>query len=195
MVKLAGHGRTAHQGPARVFDGEEAAFAAVQTGEVAPGDVVVIRYEGPAGGPGMREMLAVTAALVGRGLGESCALVTDGRFSGATHGLMVGHVSPEAAVGGPLALVRDGDPVTIDVERRRLDVGADLEARRPAWRPPPPRYRGGVMAKYAREVASASHGAVTTTGSRRDETPGGPGGGPAGRVPEPPLGGSRGGSR
>jgi dihydroxy-acid dehydratase len=162
VVKLSGHGRTAHRGPARVFDGEEAAFAAVQAGDIQPGDVIVIRYEGPRGGPGMREMLAVTAALVGRGLGDSVALVTDGRFSGATHGLMVGHVAPEAATGGPIAFVRDGDPVTIDVEARRLDVDADLAERRAGWEPPVPRYAGGVMAKYAREVASASDGAVTT---------------------------------
>ncbi len=162
VVKLSGHGRTVHRGPARVFDGEEAAFAAVQAGAIQPGDVVVIRYEGPRGGPGMREMLAVTAALVGRGLGDSVALVTDGRFSGATHGLMVGHVAPEAAHGGPIAFVRDGDPVTIDADARRLDVDADLAERSAGWTPPPPRYAGGVMAKYARQVASASDGAVTT---------------------------------
>jgi dihydroxy-acid dehydratase len=162
VVKLAGHGRTSHRGPARVFDGEEAAFAAVQAGAIAPGDVVVIRGEGPRGGPGMREMLAVTAALVGRGLGDSVALVTDGRFSGATHGLMVGHVAPEAAAGGPIALVRDGDEIAIDVERRRVDVAAELGPRRAGWSEPPPRYTGGAMAKYARLVSSASHGAVTT---------------------------------
>jgi dihydroxy-acid dehydratase len=161
VIKLSGHGRTSHRGPARVFDGEEAAFAAVQAGGIAAGDVVVIRQEGPRGGPGMREMLGVTAALVGRGLGDEVALVTDGRFSGATRGFMVGHVAPEAAVGGPIAFVRDGDEVLIDVESRRVDVGADLEARRRGWRPPPPRCRSGVMAKYARQVSSASHGAVT----------------------------------
>jgi dihydroxy-acid dehydratase len=161
VIKLSGHGRSGHRGKARVFDGEEAAFAAVQAGSIAPGDVVIIRGEGPRGGPGMREMLGVTAALVGRGLGDSVALITDGRFSGATRGLMVGHVVPEAAVGGPIALVRDGDDISIDVERRRVDVGADLEARRREWRPPAPRRLGGVMAKYARLVASASHGAVT----------------------------------
>jgi dihydroxy-acid dehydratase len=166
VVKLAGHDREAHGGPARVFDGEEAAFAAVQAGRVQPGDVVVIRYEGPSGGPGMREMLAVTAALIGRGLGDSVALVTDGRFSGATHGLMCGHIAPEASRGGPIALVRDGDPIQIDVPARRLDVHADLEARRAEWRPPAPRYTRGVMAKYAAMVSSASEGAVTGTTRR-----------------------------
>ncbi|HEU4730828.1 MAG TPA: dihydroxy-acid dehydratase [Kofleriaceae bacterium] len=163
VVKLAGHDRDRHTGPARVFDGEEAAFAAIQARQIQPGDVVVIRYEGPRGGPGMREMLAVTAALVGQGLGDSIALVTDGRFSGATHGLMAGHVAPEAALGGPIALVRDGDRITFDVAARRLDVDADLEARR-RERPPaarPSRYPRGVMAKYAALVASASEGAVT----------------------------------
>jgi dihydroxy-acid dehydratase len=177
VVKLSGHGKTSHRGPARVFDGEEAAFAAVQAGAIAPGDVVVIRYEGPRGGPGMREMLGVTAALVGRGLGDSVALVTDGRFSGATRGFMIGHVAPEAAVGGPIALLRDGDEIAIDVDARRIDAPAELEARRSAWRAPAPRYRTGVMAKYARLVSSASDGAVTgdlddagepgETGSRR----------------------------
>src|SRR5262249_29215775 len=161
VVKLAGHARLRHQGPARVFEGEEAAFDAVQAGRIAPGDVVVIRYEGPRGGPGMREMLAVTAALVGRGLGDEVALVTDGRFSGATHGLMVGHVAPEAAAGGPIALVADGDVVEIDVASRRLDVAAGLPGRRAAWAPPPPPHRRGVLAKYAAHVASASDGAVT----------------------------------
>jgi dihydroxy-acid dehydratase len=161
VVKLAGHDRTHHQGPARVFDGEEAAFAAVQAGKVQHGDVVVIRDEGPKGGPGMREMLAVTSAIVGRGLGDSVVLITDGRFSGATHGFMVGHVAPEAAEGGPVALVRDGDRITLDVESRKLDVEADLDSRRGSWKPPPPRYRSGVFAKYAKLVASASEGAVT----------------------------------
>lgn len=161
VIKLSGHEKRIHTGPARVFDGEEAAFRAVQARSIRPGDVVVIRYEGPRGGPGMREMLQVTGALVGQGLGKDVALVTDGRFSGATHGFMVGHVAPEAAVGGPIALVRDGDEVTIDVERRRLDVKADLEARRKGWAPPAPRYRWGVLAKYAATVASASEGAVT----------------------------------
>ena len=159
VVKLAGHDRQSHRGPARVFDGEEAAFAAVQAGAIQPGDVVVIRREGPRGGPGMREMLAVTAALIGRGLGDSIALVTDGRFSGATHGLMAGHVAPEAADGGPIAYVRDGDVITFDVAARRLDVDADLTARRPS--PAQEKPLRGVMAKYAALVASASEGAVT----------------------------------
>jgi dihydroxy-acid dehydratase len=163
VVKLAGHAREQHGGPARVFDGEEAAFAAVLAREIRPGDVVVIRQEGPAGGPGMREMLAVTAALVGQGLGGSIALVTDGRFSGATHGLMAGHVAPEAALDGPIAYVRDGDRITFDIAARRLDVDADLAARRREGAPPrpPQRYPRGVMAKYAALVSSASEGAVT----------------------------------
>jgi dihydroxy-acid dehydratase len=162
VVKLSGHERVLHSGPARVFDSEEACFAAVQNREIKPGNVVVIRYEGPKGGPGMREMLAVTGALVGQGLGESIALITDGRFSGATHGLMVGHVAPEAAAGGPIALVRDGDVITLDVKARRLDVEADLESRRAQWKPPAPHYKTGVMAKYAKLVSSASLGAVTS---------------------------------
>jgi dihydroxy-acid dehydratase len=162
VVKLAGHERVLHTGPARVFDSEEAAFDAVQNREIHAGDVVVIRYEGPKGGPGMREMLAVTGALAGQGLGESIALITDGRFSGATHGLMVGHVAPEAACGGPIAFLRDGDKVTIDVRARRLDAQANLAARRNGWRPPAPRYSTGVMAKYAKLVSSASEGAVTS---------------------------------
>ena len=162
VVKLAGHARVKHTGPARVFDCEEDAFAAVQKREIKSGDVLVIRYEGPKGGPGMREMLAVTAAIVGQGLGEEVALITDGRFSGATHGLMVGHVAPEAAVGGPIALVEEGDSVTLDVDARRIDVEADLETRRASWQPPAARYTTGVMAKYAKLVSSASRGAVTT---------------------------------
>jgi dihydroxy-acid dehydratase len=164
VVKIAGKERLYHRGPARVFDREEAAFEAVQRREIRPGDVVVIRYEGPKGGPGMREMLAVTGALQGAGLGEAVALVTDGRFSGATHGLMAGHVAPEAAVGGPIALLRDGDMVVFDVARRRLDVELseqELSERRARWTPPPPRYSSGVLAKYARLVSSASEGAVT----------------------------------
>ena len=163
VVKLAGHDRNEHTGPARVFDGEEAAFAAVQEQRIQPGDVLVIRYEGPRGGPGMREMLGVTAARVGQGLGDSVALVTDGRFSGATHGLMAGHVAPEAANGGPIAFVRDGDRITFDVAARRLDVDADLDARRreSPLAPRPPRYTRGVMAKYAALVSSASEGAIT----------------------------------
>ena len=162
VVKLAGHERTHHSGPARVFDSEELAFAAVQNGDIEAGDVIIIRYEGPKGGPGMREMLAVTAALMGQGLGDSVALVTDGRFSGATHGFMVGHVAPEAAKGGPIALVRDGDTVTLDVDARTLDVEEDMGPRRSEWRPPEPRYGKGAFAKYAKLVASASEGAVTS---------------------------------
>jgi dihydroxy-acid dehydratase len=164
VVKLAGHERTSHRGPARVFESEEDAFAAVSRQEIVAGDVVVIRNEGPAGGPGMREMLQVTAALVGEGLGEQVALLTDGRFSGATHGLMAGHVAPEASRSGPIAALRDGDLVGFDVEARRLDVELDDEeiARRIAdYSPPEPRYASGVMAKYARSVSSASEGAVT----------------------------------
>jgi len=161
VIKLAGHGRLEHQGPARVFDGEQAAFDAVQAGQIRPGDVVVIRYEGPRGGPGMREMLAVTAALVGQGLSDSVALVTDGRFSGATYGFMVGHVSPEAADGGPLALLAEGDLITIDVDAQRLDTDADLAARRSAWRPRPPAATQGAYARYIAQVSSASTGAVT----------------------------------
>jgi dihydroxy-acid dehydratase len=162
VVKLAGHERVLHSGPARVFDSEEAAFEAVQNRKIQPGDVVVIRYEGPKGGPGMREMLAVTGALVGQGLDETIALITDGRFSGATHGLMVGHVAPEAATGGPIALLCDGDIITLDVRARRLDVKANLEERRGQWKPPVPNYTSGVMAKYAKLVSSASQGAVTS---------------------------------
>jgi dihydroxy-acid dehydratase len=164
VVKVAGHSRLQHSGPARVFDSEEAAFAAVGRAAIRAGDVVVIRYEGPAGGPGMREMLAVTAALVGAGLGESVALVTDGRFSGATRGLMAGHVAPEAARGGPIAAVREGDPITFDIPRRQLRVDVpdeELRARLAEWAPPPPAFASGVMAKYARLVSSASQGAVT----------------------------------
>jgi dihydroxy-acid dehydratase len=161
VLKLAGHDRMKHVGPARVFDGEEAAFAALQAGSIRSDDVIVIRYEGPRGGPGMREMLAVTAALVGRGLGDSVALVTDGRFSGATYGMMAGHVAPEAERGGPIAFVRDGDVVTIDVAARRLDVAADLRARAVEFVPRAARSVGGVLAKYAALVSSASEGAVT----------------------------------
>jgi dihydroxy-acid dehydratase len=164
VVKLAGHERLHHRGPARVFDSEEACFAAVKARSIEPGAVIVIRYEGPAGGPGMREMLHVTAAIVGEGLGEEVALITDGRFSGATHGLMVGHVAPEAARGGPLALVRDGDMITLDVTRRVLDLELSEEefaARRAEWTPPAPRYTRGVFARYAAAVGSASEGATT----------------------------------
>jgi dihydroxy-acid dehydratase len=161
VAKLVGHDRTKHVGPARVFDGEIAAFEAVQNRRIREGDVVVIRYEGPKGAPGMPEMLSVTAALVGQGLGGSVALITDGRFSGATHGFMVGHVAPEAASGGPIALIQEGDPITIDVKARRLDVDAPLEARRLAFRPRAPRATTGALAKYARLVSSASDGAIT----------------------------------
>ena len=164
VVKLAGHERLLHRGPARVFDSEEACFAAVKAKSISEGDVVVIRYEGPAGGPGMREMLHVTGALVGEGFGDSVGLITDGRFSGATHGLMVGHISPEAARGGPLAAVQDGDTIVIDVEARELRVELsddEIAARLRDWQPPTPRYTAGVLAKYAALVSSASEGAVT----------------------------------
>ena len=165
VVKVAGHERMLHRGPARVFECEEDAFAAVARRAIKPGDVVVIRNEGPTGGPGMREMLGVTAALVGEGLGESVALLTDGRFSGATHGLMAGHVAPEAARGGPIAAVRDGDSIVFDIKARRLDVEIgekELAARLAGWKAPAPRYTRGVMAKYARGVSSAARGAVTS---------------------------------
>jgi dihydroxy-acid dehydratase len=165
VVKLAGHERRLHRGPARVFDSEAACFAAVRDRRIVAGDVVVIRYEGPVGGPGMQEMLSVTGALVGEGLGDSVALITDGRFSGGTHGLMIGHIAPEAALGGPIGLVEEGDEIVIDVDARRLDlsVPADvLEQRRGRWSPPPARYAGGVFGKYAALVSSASEGAVTT---------------------------------
>jgi dihydroxy-acid dehydratase len=164
VVKVAGSAKKGHTGPARVFDSEEATFAAVQAGAIKAGDVVVIRYEGPAGGPGMREMLAVTAALMGAGLGDSVALLTDGRFSGATRGLMAGHVAPEAAHGGPIAAIRDGDTITFDLDKRELRVDItdeELKARLAAWKAPAPRYKTGVLAKYARLVSSASLGAVT----------------------------------
>lgn len=160
VLKLAGQGITRFEGPARVFDSEEACFAAVQAGQAQAGDVIVIRNEGPAGGPGMREMLAVTAALVGRGMGDSVALITDGRFSGATHGFMVGHVAPEAARGGPLALITDGDCIVIDSESRCLNTDVDLQARRAYWKAPPPKVTRGVLAKYAKTVGSAARGAV-----------------------------------
>ena len=159
VVKLSGHGHDRFSGPARVFEREEDAFDAVQGDRIAKGDVVVIRNEGPHGGPGMREMLAVTAALVGRGLGDEIALMTDGRFSGATHGLMIGHVAPEASRGGPLGLLRDGDRITIDIPERRVDTDADLSQRQPAR--PPSRALVGVFAKYAALVRSASEGALT----------------------------------
>jgi len=165
VVKVAGHDHVMRQGPARVFDSEEETFAAVQSGRIKHGDVVVIRYEGPRGGPGMREMLAVTAAIVGAGLGDSVALVTDGRFSGATRGLMAGHVAPEAASGGPIAAVRDGDVITFDLKGRgiRVEISeSEMASRLARWTPPAPRYAGGVMGKYARLVGSAATGAVTS---------------------------------
>jgi len=164
VAKVSGHARLSLTGPARVFDSEEACLAAILAGRIHPGDVIVIRYEGPKGGPGMREMLAPTAALVGAGLGDSVGLITDGRFSGGTHGLVVGHVAPEAAVGGPLALVEEGDPITIDADRRELSTSVsqrDLERRRSRWTAPAPRYKSGVLAKYLRQVSSSSLGAVT----------------------------------
>jgi dihydroxy-acid dehydratase len=164
VIKVAGHNLQNFRGPARVFDNEEAAFAAVEQSTIKAGDVIVIRYEGPKGGPGMREMLAVTAALVGAGLGDSVALLTDGRFSGATHGLMAGHVAPEAANGGPIAAIADGDTIIFDIPKRQLtlDVSAtEIQKRLAAWRPPQPRFTSGVMAKYALLVSSSSLGAVT----------------------------------
>jgi len=165
VVKLAGHERRQHRGPARVFDSETACYEAVRAQRIVAGDVVVIRYEGPVGGPGMQEMLSVTGALVGEGLGDSVALVTDGRFSGGTHGLMIGHIAPEAALGGPIGLVEEGDPIVIDVDRKALDLDVpadELARRRARWSAPEPHYPGGVMAKYAALVSSASEGAVTT---------------------------------
>jgi dihydroxy-acid dehydratase len=164
VVKLSGHERRHHAGPARVFEGEEAAMQAVTRGEIQAGDVVVIRNEGPVGGPGMREMLAVTAAIVGEGLGDSVALLTDGRFSGATRGFMAGHIAPEAARGGPIAAVRDGDTIVIDVEARRIDVELsddEIAARVAAYQAPPNGVEPGVLSKYAKLVSSASEGAVT----------------------------------
>lgn len=164
VAKVSGLKRTSITGPARVFDSEEAATEAVLNDEIQPGDVIVIRYEGPKGGPGMREMLSITAIVVGKGLGESVGLITDGRFSGGTHGLVVGHVSPEAQVGGPIGLLRDGDMITIDSEKRELSVALtdeELTRRRQEWQAPPLRYPRGVLGKYARQVSSASLGAVT----------------------------------
>jgi len=164
VAKVSGQKKDVHRGPARVFDREEDAFQAVKAGRIKPNDVIVIRYEGPKGGPGMREMLHVTGALQGAGLGDSVALMTDGRFSGATHGFMIGHVAPEALDGGPIAAVKNGDIVTIDIKKRKLDVelsSAEIKKRLKAVKPPKPRYTWGVMAKYARLVSSASEGAVT----------------------------------
>ena len=164
-MKVSASGHLSHKGPARCFDSEESAFAAVQEGKIQKGDVVVIRYEGPKGGPGMREMLGVTSAIVGAGLGDLIALITDGRFSGATRGMMAGHVAPEAASGGPIALLQDGDVVTLDLAKRTLDVSCSAEelARRlTKWTPPRPRYERGVMAKYANSVRSSALGAITS---------------------------------
>jgi dihydroxy-acid dehydratase len=165
VIKLSGQSRYAHRGPARVFDREEDAFKAVKTGKVKANDVIVIRYEGPRGGPGMREMLHVTGALQGSGLGDSVALMTDGRFSGASHGLVIGHIVPEAAERGPIAALKNGDIVSIDVKTRRLDVelsAAEIKRRLAGWKAPKPRYVRGVFAKYVREVSNASEGAVTS---------------------------------
>ncbi len=167
VIKVAGHERPYHHGPARLFECEEDAMAAVTQRHIKAGDVVVIRYEGPRGGPGMREMLGVTAAIVGEGLGDSVSLITDGRFSGATRGLMAGHIAPEAAVGGPIAILREGDMVVIDIEKRQLNVelsDAEIQTRLADWQPPTPRYTSGVFAKYAAQVTSASEGAVTQAG-------------------------------
>ena len=164
VIKVAGHQEKVYEGPARVFEQEEPAFHAIQRGEIKPGDIVVIRYEGPKGGPGMREMLAVTSALIGQGLGDSVALVTDGRFSGASHGPMVGHVAPEAMVGGPIGMLQEGDIITLDIPKRRLGAQISDEEfvdRRARWSPMKPRYTNGVLAKYAKLVSSASEGAVT----------------------------------
>lgn len=166
VVKLSGHERTRHEGPARLFNREEDAMAAITGGQVKEGDVLIIRYEGPRGGPGMREMLGVTAALVGAGLGPSVALVTDGRFSGGTRGLMIGHAAPEAAVGGPLAFLKDGDTVTIDIERRRIDADlsdSEWAERRAGWQAPAPHYKTGVFGRYAALVSSAAEGAILRT--------------------------------
>jgi dihydroxy-acid dehydratase len=169
VIKLAGHERRHHRGPARVFESEAECYDAVRAQRILPGDVVVIRNEGPVGGPGMQEMLSVTAALVGEGLGGEVALLTDGRFSGGTHGLMIGHVAPEAALGGPIARVREGDTVVIDVDSRRLDLEVpeeEMERRRASWTPPAPRYTSGALAKYAALVSSASKGAITDPSAR-----------------------------
>jgi dihydroxy-acid dehydratase len=170
VVKMSGHERASQTGPARVFDSEEAAMKAVTSKQIHAGDVVVIRYEGPKGGPGMREMLSVTAAIVGEGLGETVALLTDGRFSGATRGLMVGHVAPEAALGGPIAAIREGDKITIDTKTRKLELeisDAEIARRMAEWKAPEPHYKTGVFAKYAALVRSASEGAITTPAHQR----------------------------
>ncbi|MEX2303251.1 MAG: dihydroxy-acid dehydratase, partial [Bryobacterales bacterium] len=165
VVKVAGNKHLQHRGPARVFENEESAMQAVTSKQIRPNDVMVIRYEGPSGGPGMREMLGVTAAIVGEGLGETVALLTDGRFSGATRGLMIGHVAPEAQRGGPIAAIREGDTIVIDVGQKRLDVELDdetLRKRLAEWQAPKLRYSSGVFAKYAALVSSAAQGAITS---------------------------------
>jgi dihydroxy-acid dehydratase len=167
VIKLAGHEKKVHQGPARVFDREEDSMEAVTHGRIKAGDVVIIRYEGPRGGPGMREMLGVTGAIVGAGLSDSVALVTDGRFSGATHGFMIAHVAPEAFNGGPIAVVQEGDPITVDADKGVIDIdipAAELAQRLAAWKPRPPHYKTGVFAKYCALVSSASEGAITRPG-------------------------------
>jgi dihydroxy-acid dehydratase len=169
VIKISGQKKTVHRGPARVFEREEDAFQAIKDGHIQPNDVMVLRYEGPRGGPGMREMQLVTGALQGSGLGETVALITDGRFSGATRGFVIGHIVPEAVERGPVAALRDGDTIVIDVERRRLDVeltDTQLQERLAGWSAPPPRYTSGVLAKYARLVADASRGAVTDPAAR-----------------------------
>ena len=167
LIKVTGLGVLVHEGPARVFECEEDCVRAVEARAYQAGEVLIVRNEGPVGGPGMREMLGVTAIIYGQQMGEKVALVTDGRFSGATRGICVGHVSPEAAIGGPLALVRDGDRVRIDIANRRMDLIAgedELIARRAAWRPPVPRHKSGLLAKYAKLVGQANLGAVTHEG-------------------------------
>jgi dihydroxy-acid dehydratase len=164
VIKLAGHEKKVHNGPARVFDREEDAMEAVTHGTIQPNDVVIIRYEGPRGGPGMREMLGVTGAIVGAGLSDSVALMTDGRFSGATHGFMIAHVAPEAFNGGPIAVVEEGDPITVDADKGVVNIdipAAELAQRLAAWKPRVPRYKTGVFAKYCALVSSASEGAIT----------------------------------
>jgi dihydroxy-acid dehydratase len=164
VAKITGLKNPKITGPARVFDREEDSIKAIFAGKIKAGDVVVIRYEGPKGGPGMREMLSPTSAIIGAGLGGSVGLITDGRFSGATHGLVVGHIAPEAAVGGTIALLQEGDAITIDAEQRLLHVDlddAEIERRRAAWKPPAPHYTRGVLTKYAKLVTSAARGAVT----------------------------------
>jgi dihydroxy-acid dehydratase len=167
VIKVAGVKKRVHTGPAKVFDGESAAFAAVQKNQIKKGDSVIIRYEGPRGGPGMREMLGVTAAIVGQGLGYDCALFTDGRFSGATRGLMVGHIGPEASVGGPIAILKNGDIIEVDAVKGTLNVklsNAEIKKRLSQWKPKKPNYNAGALAKYAQLVGPACFGAVTHKG-------------------------------